>query len=193
MKTYLYRCWDREGQLLYAGIAGDVNQRTAQHSKSKFWWSDVVRVTRVAFETRFEALWAEWAVISTCGPVYNRAVCPPPAPGAAELETPEPMEAASAPVPGELLRMEAQLAPDHLRHHPRDRMRDMVRDAHPSGIGVGKILKKLKVEGYPTTYQTVNTWLRADAESGVLIQPGGNRTPYFPGPKMGFPYPTRLG
>jgi predicted GIY-YIG superfamily endonuclease len=75
--TYLYRCFNREGELLYVGITEDVERRKREHAKDKFWWRDVTRVTKVAFPRRVEALWAEWAVITTCKPAYNRAVSPP--------------------------------------------------------------------------------------------------------------------
>lgn len=69
--TYLYRCFDREGQLLYVGVADDVERRKRQHAGEKYWWHDVARVTKMAFPRRIEALWAEWAVITTCAPLYN--------------------------------------------------------------------------------------------------------------------------
>lgn len=198
--TYLYWLWDREGQLLYVGITDDVDRRMRDHAKDKFWWGDVKRTTKIAFQTRYEALWAEWAVIATSRPVYNRSLAPPPVPRAeSQPEDATPVEAPSrprqsdVPSPGaELERMEVDLSTGRLRHHPRDRMREIVKAAHPSGIGPGKVFKKLQSEGYPTTFPTVNGWLKADAATGVLIQPGGNRTPYFPGPKLGYPYPARM-
>lgn len=198
--TYLYWLWDREGQLLYVGITDDVDRRMRDHSKDKFWWGDVKRTTKVAFQTRYEALWAEWAVIATSRPVYNRSLAPPPVPRAeSQPEDATPVEAPSrprqpeVPPPGsELERMEVDLSTGRLRQHPRDRMREIVKAAHASGIGPGKVFKKLQGEGYPTTFPTVNGWLKADASTGVLIQPGGNRTPYFPGPKLGYPYPARM-
>lgn len=80
MKTYLYRCYDRDGQLLYAGITDNVERRKRDHAKDKFWWGDVSKVTVMAFETRPQALWAEWAVITTCHPVYNRSATLPATP-----------------------------------------------------------------------------------------------------------------
>lgn len=69
--TYLYRCFDREGELLYVGITDNVERRKKEHAVEKFWWGDVVRVTSMAFQTREQALWAEWAVINTCNPLHN--------------------------------------------------------------------------------------------------------------------------
>lgn len=80
MLIYLYRCFDRDGQLLYVGITDDVERRKREHAKEKFWWPDVAKVTTMAFETREAALWAEWAVITTCHPVYNKAAVRPATP-----------------------------------------------------------------------------------------------------------------
>jgi len=83
--TYLYRCFDQYGVLLYTGISDDPDRRMKEHATDKFWWGDVTKTTRMAFETREQALWAEWAVISTCHPLHNRQLsapsehrCPPP-------------------------------------------------------------------------------------------------------------------
>ncbi|MEV5211301.1 GIY-YIG nuclease family protein [Micromonospora sp. NPDC053740] len=199
--TYLYWLWDREGQLIYVGITDDVERRMRDHAKDKFWWGDVKRTTKMAFQTRHEAEWAEWAVIATSRPVYNRALSPPPMPRPAEVDgvAPAPTyDPPSQPTPvtppagGELDRMEIDLATGRLRQHPRDRVREIVKAAHISGMGPGKVFKKLQTEGYPTTFQTVNGWLKADAAAGILIQPGGSRTPYFPGPRLGYPYPARV-
>lgn len=42
-----------------------------QHAAEKFWWGDVAKTANMAFRTREQALWAEWAVITTCHPLYN--------------------------------------------------------------------------------------------------------------------------
>jgi predicted GIY-YIG superfamily endonuclease len=69
--TYLYRCYDRHAVLLYVGITVNPDQRMRSHTFDKFWWGDVVKTTYMAFKTREQALWAEWAVITTCHPLYN--------------------------------------------------------------------------------------------------------------------------
>lgn len=200
--TYLYWLWDREGQLIYVGITDDVERRMRDHAKDKFWWGDVKRTTKMAFQSRYEAEWAEWAVIATSRPVYNRALSPPAMPRPAETgqtvalphhDSPSRPVAEVPSAASELERMEVDLVTGRLRQHPRDRVREIVKAAHASGIGPGKVFKKLQAEGYPTTFQTVNGWLKSDAGAGVLIQPGGSRTPYFPGPKLGYPYPARVG
>jgi hypothetical protein len=76
---------------------------------------------------------------------------------------------------------------------PRIRMRQLVFDAGPKGVGPGPVHKILEAEGYDTVYQTVVGWMKDDAEAGILDQPAGDRTPYFPGPSIGDPYADPRG
>ncbi|HET6213321.1 MAG TPA: hypothetical protein VFE14_10660 [Micromonosporaceae bacterium] len=66
--------------------------------------------------------------------------------------------------------------------HPRTRMRELVTEARETGITPGEVHKRLQAEGYSTVLQTVTTWMRDDAAAGIITQPGGDRTPYFPTP-----------
>ncbi len=75
--VFLYRLYGVRGQLLYAGIADDVEVRLEKHAVEKIWWAQVTRVEVMAFGNRQQALWAEWAVVSTCRPTYNRIMYPP--------------------------------------------------------------------------------------------------------------------
>lgn len=172
--TYVYRCWDREGQLLYVGIAADVGKRRAQHAQDKYWWPDVTRVTTMAFATRFEAMWAEWAVITTCNPVYNRVVAPPLMPAPATDAPPPVRPNASKPVPSPT----DVLPEDQLG--PRERVREIVAMHSDAGIGPRAVYQQLQAEGYVTVEQTVISWMRADALAGILAQPGGAGTSYLP-------------
>lgn len=70
---------------------------------------------------------------------------------------------------------------------PRQRMHQLVWDAGEDGIGPTAVHKVLEQEGYETTYQTVNGWMRDDARDGILFQ-AGNRAPYLRGPKLTNPY-----
>lgn len=88
MTTYLYRYFDDTGQPLYAGITGDVERRKREHAKGKHWWPEVARVTTMSFERRIEALWAEWACITTFQPVYNRSAVVPEAPDRPQMKAP---------------------------------------------------------------------------------------------------------
>jgi hypothetical protein len=72
---------------------------------------------------------------------------------------------------------------------PRIRMRQLVWDAGDAGVGPTAVHKQLEAEGYATTYQTVNGWMKADArdEVGILFQ-AGDRAPYTRGPRMTNPH-----
>ena len=74
--------------------------------------------------------------------------------------------------------------PPRQRIHPRKRMRQMVEEAWKNGITPGEVHQRLQAEGYPTVLQTVTGWMRDDAASGRISQPGGDRTPYFPTPPI---------
>jgi hypothetical protein len=71
--------------------------------------------------------------------------------------------------------------------HPRKRMHQIVWDAGNAGIGPTAVHKVLEGEGYGTTYQTVNGWMKDDARDGILNQDGA-RAPYTRGPKMTDPH-----
>jgi len=51
VKTFLYRCYDRSGALLYVGITDALGRRMAQHASDKPWWGDVADTTSTAFGT----------------------------------------------------------------------------------------------------------------------------------------------
>ncbi|MGS2615126.1 hypothetical protein ACVCAH_11465 [Micromonospora sp. LZ34] len=67
--------------------------------------------------------------------------------------------------------------------HPKRRMRQIVWDARDAGIGPTAVHKQLEAEGYATTYQTVNGWMKKDAANGILAQ-DGDRAPYTRGQQM---------
>lgn len=67
----LYRLFSRSGELLYVGIANDVERRMAQHRQDKPWWPQVADAVVEEFPDRRAALAAERVAIRTEGPVYN--------------------------------------------------------------------------------------------------------------------------
>jgi S-DNA-T family DNA segregation ATPase FtsK/SpoIIIE len=68
---------------------------------------------------------------------------------------------------------------------PRRRVRQLIVEAaERGGIGPGDIHATLVAEGYPTSLTTISNWLRAWKAAGVVDQPGGDRTPWLPGPEM---------
>lgn len=70
-RTALYRLYDSENQLLYAGIATNPAQRWAMHASTQEWWPDVVMREVEWFATRAEAETAEAKAIADDGPVWN--------------------------------------------------------------------------------------------------------------------------
>ncbi len=72
-KTWLYRWFDSEGNLLYVGISNDTTRRTLEHFDTKPWAELVAKWTREPFDNRALADAAETAAIQTEGPIYNIA------------------------------------------------------------------------------------------------------------------------
>jgi predicted DNA-binding protein (UPF0251 family) len=93
MPTYLYRCFDPASVLLFAGITDDLDDALDHHSLEDYWWSDVTRITRTEFATFELAIWAKWAVVTTCDPLYNSTAVVPAQP----LSMPCPEPAAARP------------------------------------------------------------------------------------------------
>lgn len=71
-ETFLYRHFDKDGNLLYIGIAANLEKRTAAHRHSH-WFPQIDKVTSEAFESRFLALEAEEKAIQQENPKYNVA------------------------------------------------------------------------------------------------------------------------
>lgn len=70
----LYRFYDAEKRLLYAGITmGDPQVRWAVHQRSSPWWTAVAYVWVEHFPDRRSAAAAEWAVIRSQNPSHNVA------------------------------------------------------------------------------------------------------------------------
>ncbi|WP_331763126.1 hypothetical protein OG571_47315 (plasmid) [Streptomyces sp. NBC_01369] len=72
-QTALYRSFDAEGQLLYAGISGRLPVRWREHSRdyATRWWPEVRSNTVEWFLTRVEAERAEREAIRTEEPLHN--------------------------------------------------------------------------------------------------------------------------
>jgi hypothetical protein len=69
--TVLYRLFGAAGDLLYAGVTGDLRGRFTQHAADKHWWSQVTRKTVTWYGSRSDALLAETAAIADEHPRYN--------------------------------------------------------------------------------------------------------------------------
>ncbi|MFI8279777.1 hypothetical protein ACIGBH_33735 [Streptomyces sp. NPDC085929] len=72
-RTALYRLWDAEGALLYAGITHYPEARWIQHAMEKKWWHLVAGKTVEWFETREQALLAEGRASREERPRYDQS------------------------------------------------------------------------------------------------------------------------
>lgn len=69
--TTLYRMYDGDGSLLYAGIAVDPGRRLIQHKATKSWWPQIARLELEHFTDRREAMQAETFAILNEHPKWN--------------------------------------------------------------------------------------------------------------------------
>lgn len=70
--TAIYRLYDRDERLLYAGIAYDVKKRWREHALDKPWWGEVRWKTALWHETRLGAAVEEYCAIKYENPQYNK-------------------------------------------------------------------------------------------------------------------------
>lgn len=71
-RTALYRLFDANDALLYAGIAFDPKARWLDHRRDKPWWPEVHRKQVDWFPSRERAAAVETEVIATERPLYNK-------------------------------------------------------------------------------------------------------------------------
>ncbi len=69
--TVLYRLYDTDDVLLYAGITRTLDERMGDHGRDKDWWPEVARTATEHYETRREAARAEYSAIAYENPRYN--------------------------------------------------------------------------------------------------------------------------
>jgi len=72
MKTALYRQFDKENQLLYVGISLRYGRRIKEHYRGSAWFLDVTHIDLEWFDTREEALTAEYNAIKSEKPKCNK-------------------------------------------------------------------------------------------------------------------------
>jgi predicted GIY-YIG superfamily endonuclease len=71
--TFLYRCYDAAGTLLYVGVALDLEQRMREHRMATTWYRDeVTRIELGRYPDRASALEAERQAIQAEAPKHNR-------------------------------------------------------------------------------------------------------------------------
>lgn len=68
---YLYRHFDKDGNLLYVGISISYFVRLSQHKNGSFWFSDIATSTIEKFNSRHDAEKAEIFAISSEHPLHN--------------------------------------------------------------------------------------------------------------------------
>lgn len=71
MKTYLYRHFNAENELLYVGISLNAINRLGQHKDNSHWFDLICRVDIQNFNTKEEALDAETLAILNEKPKHN--------------------------------------------------------------------------------------------------------------------------
>ena len=71
MLYYVYRCYTKDGSLLYVGFTSQLLTRLTDHRRTSVWWLQIYRVAYESFTERIEALAAERHAIKTEHPRYN--------------------------------------------------------------------------------------------------------------------------
>jgi hypothetical protein len=67
----VYLLLNAQGETIYVGFTGNLEQRLANHRANKSWWSEVDRVSSEPYETRHDAWMAEKRAITAHSPRYN--------------------------------------------------------------------------------------------------------------------------
>jgi excinuclease UvrABC nuclease subunit len=70
--TELYRHFDKDGRLLYVGIAMTAVKRASEHRRNSGWWGQIARIEIERFESRELALAAELEAIRAENPIHNK-------------------------------------------------------------------------------------------------------------------------
>lgn len=76
--AFLYRHFDKSGQLLYVGISLNAVIRLSQHRDSSHWYDQIARVDVEPFPSRVSALAAERSAVQKERPLHNRQLQRPP-------------------------------------------------------------------------------------------------------------------
>lgn len=73
MKTYLYRHFNKNNDLLYVGISYSVLNRTRNHSVCAHWFDQIDNIKIESFPSRADAIKAETTAIQNENPLFNIA------------------------------------------------------------------------------------------------------------------------
>lgn len=69
--TWVYKAFNKRGDLLYVGITNNPKNRLREHKDDSIWWEDKDQMTWDMYETRGQAETAELLSIRTENPVFN--------------------------------------------------------------------------------------------------------------------------
>lgn len=69
--TYVYRCFDELGTLIYVGCSVSPRNRMETHRSTTWWWPQVATIRYVVFPSREYALAKEREAITEEGPRFN--------------------------------------------------------------------------------------------------------------------------
>jgi predicted GIY-YIG superfamily endonuclease len=67
----VYRCFNKDGALLYIGVTDSPGARHGSHRREKDWWGEVAEVEWTFYPTYGTALDAETDAIEAEAPKYN--------------------------------------------------------------------------------------------------------------------------
>jgi excinuclease UvrABC nuclease subunit len=67
----IYRCFAKDGELIYIGVTDSPGARHASHKRDREWWPEVAEVEWTFFPTYGAAIDAERDAIETEQPKYN--------------------------------------------------------------------------------------------------------------------------
>lgn len=79
MAWTVYTFFDAGGEVIYAGMSGNIEGRIAKHRHIRPWFGEVASVRKVEFLTERDARDAEYSIIAAETPKHNdrgRDVCP---------------------------------------------------------------------------------------------------------------------
>jgi predicted GIY-YIG superfamily endonuclease len=71
--AYVYRAYNKYGEILYVGVTGNLFSRMNQHARQSVWWKDAARLEWDEYAKRAWAVKAEADLIYALKPPFNLA------------------------------------------------------------------------------------------------------------------------
>lgn len=157
--NFLYKLYDAEDALLYVGITTDPTKRFAEHSRSKPWWSDVVRFDLNTYASWEETTTKEAEQIASLSPRYNLHPGVQAKPSGIKAKTP----ASYQPLPEEELAFLRSLGDDE------QAIINRAKELYDFGWSVRSILGGVRITP-PSTWIVGQLW-KANGPTGRPIPP----------------------